>query len=382
MTPSPTSPRIAVVLGGGGLKGFAHIGVLQELEARGIEPVLYAGTSIGALIAAARACGVSTGELAERAARLRRRHLFRINHVGMVMDRMRSASLYLEAPLRELVMSVVPHRRFRDCDMPLLVNTVDLEHGTQMVWGLPGLEDAWIDDAVYASCALPGFFPPGRVGGRVCIDGGTVDNLPTLFPAMLGVDAIIAVDVGSSDLRPMRGVAETGFAAIFMRAATIMMSSLQGQYLDLHRGAPMLLVRPDIAELGWFSFGRADDLIAAGRAAAVAALASLESCLAAPDGIFPRRAVELSVDRALCIGCGTCVALAPEHMALDANRRAYPIQRIVNWSPADGDFLRDCPTLAIRASDLPVADHCAEPPTAPIVRRPRIRRRIEQSRES
>lgn len=362
------------MLGGGGLKGFAHIGVLAELEARGIVPVLYAGTSIGALIAAARACGVSIGELAERAARLRRRHLFRINHVGMVVDRMRSASLYLESPLRELVMSVVPHRRFRDTDVPLLVNTVDLERGTQMVWGLPGLEDAWVDEAVYASCALPGFFPPGRVGDRRCIDGGTVDNLPTLFPAMLGVDAIIGVDVGSSDLRPTRGVADSGFAAIFMRAATIMMASLQGQYLDLHRGAPMLLVRPDIAQLGWFSFGRADEIIAAGRAAAVTALASLDSCLASPDGVFPRRAVELSVDRGRCIGCGTCVALAPEHMALDANRRAYPLRRIVNWSPADGDFVRDCPTNAILAHDLPTEQQCLEPEPVPIVRRPRIRR--------
>ena len=86
----PRIKRIALVLGGGGLKGFAHIGVIRALEERGIEPVLFAGTSIGALIAAAYAGGMSVIEMAERARTLRRRDLFRINHLGMIMERMRS----------------------------------------------------------------------------------------------------------------------------------------------------------------------------------------------------------------------------------------------------------------------------------------------------
>ena len=72
---------------------------------------------------------------------------------------------------------------------------VDVERGIPLVWGLPGFDDVWVDDAVYASCALPGFFPPGQVQGRVCVDGGVVDNLPVAFPPVLGVDAIIAVEV-------------------------------------------------------------------------------------------------------------------------------------------------------------------------------------------
>src|SRR5690606_33203778 len=114
---------------------------------------------------------------------------------------------------------------------PTLVNTVDLERGTQVVWGLPGLDDVWADEAVYASCALPGFFPPGKVMGRSCVDGGVVDNLPVAFPRVLGADLIIAVDVGSTELAPAHDVAERGFAAIFMRAATTMMSKLQGSHL-------------------------------------------------------------------------------------------------------------------------------------------------------
>ena len=354
------TPRIALVLGGGGLKGFAHVGALQALEARGIVPTVYAGTSIGALVAAAYACGVSTGELAERASRLQRRDLFRINHVGMALQRMLSPSLYLESPLRALVGTVVPRRRFRDLPAPVLVNTVDLERGTQLVWGLPGLDDAWVDDAVYASCALPGFFPPGTVQDRPCIDGGTIDNLPVGFAATLGVDAIIAVDVGSGQLPPARHDTLRGFATIFMRAATTMMGALQVGQLTRHGGPPLLLVRPDITAIDWFTFGRADELIECGRRAATAALDHLDECLAAREGVFPRRTVHLHVERDRCIGCGICAAIAPAAMALDERRCAYAREPHVRWSPADGDFVRHCPTHAIAATTVP-----APPPDVP-----------------
>ena len=370
------APRIALVLGGGGLKGFAHVGALQALEARGIRPAVYAGTSIGALIAAAHACGVSTGELAERAARLQRRDLFRINHMGMALQRMLSPSLYLEAPLRALVTSVVPRRRFAELPVPVLVNTVDLERGTQLVWGLPGLDDAWVDDAVYASCALPGFFPPGMVEERPCIDGGTVDNLPVAFAGTLDVDAVLAVDVGSGQLPPARHVMLRGFAAIFMRAATTMMGALQLGQLGRHQRPPLLLVRPDITQIDWFTFGRADELIECGRRATEAALDHVDEWLGATEGIFPRRTVHVAVDRGRCVGCGLCAALAPEVMALDERRCAHARRPEVRWSPADGDFVRHCPTAAITVHDvdarvLPIAAGA----DARADRRPRVKPR-------
>jgi NTE family protein len=351
--------------------------VLQVLEERGLVPAVYAGTSIGALMATAHACGVSAGELAERAVQLRRRDLFRINHVGMVVDRMRSASLYLEEPLRALVGAVVPHRRLGDLPIPVLVNTVDLERGTQVVWGLPGLADAWADDAVYASCSLPGFFPPGRVRGRVCVDGGVVDNLPVAFPPVLGVDAIIAVDVGSTELVHARDVAQQGFAAIFMRAATTMMNALQGQHLVLHRGIPTLYVRPPISGVDWFSFGRAEALVEAGRRAAEVALAELDRCTAADEGLFPLRPVRLTVERRRCIGCGICVALAPNLMRLDATGTAVPPDRELVWSPADGEFVRHCPSQALQVRELsePGMRDRAEHPVPTGAQRPRIRRK-------
>jgi len=89
-------------------------------------------------------------EMERRALGMRRRDLFRINHVGMLFDRMRSASIYLEEPLRALCSNAVPRTTFDELQAPLLVNTVDVERGTQVVWGLPGLTNVRVDDAVYA----------------------------------------------------------------------------------------------------------------------------------------------------------------------------------------------------------------------------------------
>src|SRR5690242_6241898 len=80
------APRIALVLGGGGLKGFAHIGVLRALRERGIRPAVVGGSSIGALLAAAAAGGLRPEEMAARAIALQRRDLFRINHYGMLTE--------------------------------------------------------------------------------------------------------------------------------------------------------------------------------------------------------------------------------------------------------------------------------------------------------
>lgn len=348
VTPPATSGRrIAMVLGGGGMKGFAHIGALQALTERGIRPDLYAGTSIGALLAAAHIGGMSVGELARRAASLRRRDLFRINHFGMIVDRMRSPSIYMEEPLRDLCRAVVPDGTFNDLPRPLLVNTVDLEHGAPLVWGTRGLRDANVQDAVYASCALPGYFPPGRVGDRVCVDGGVIDNLPVAI-ASLDADLVIAVDVGSNDLRPIKDPVSLGFANIYMRAATTMMHALQQFPLTHWDGPPMILIRPRCGE-DWLSFTNIDATIQEGYRAARKALEDFELFVDQAGGVWPRRRFELSVDRDRCVGCGLCVALAPNLMGLDAEGKAYSRTRTVDWSPADGDFVQYCPTNAIVA---------------------------------
>ncbi len=362
------TPRIALVLGGGGLKGFAHIGVLRALRERGIRPTLIAGSSIGALLGAAAAGGLHEQVMAERAVALRRRELFRLNHYGMLVERMRSPSLYLAEPLRALVEMVVPEGDFDALATPMLINTVDVVRGTQVVWGLNGLRDVSVRDAVYASCALPGFFPPGRVDGRVCVDGGTVDNLPVSVAARgrdgAPVDAIIAVDVGNADLTHDTTIHDQGFASIFMRSASVMMHALQQPSLALWSGPPMLLIRPRVSHIGWFVFGHAQELIDEGYRAACEALRGLDDLFTAPSGIFPRRQVRLTVDRDKCTACGLCVALAPHVMGQSADGTAFALSRDLSWSPADGTFTRSCPTHAINVEVV------GRPQVAPLIAPP------------
>ncbi|MEP6834151.1 MAG: patatin-like phospholipase family protein [Gemmatimonas sp.] len=346
-----TRPRIGLVLGGGALKGFAHLGALRALQEAGVRPKLYSGSSIGALIAAGVVGGQSVESMIHRAERLKRRDLFRINHLAMLLERMLAPAIYLESPMRELCDEIAPAGTFEDLGTPLLVTAVDIERGVPVVFGRPGLQSANVRDAVYASCALPGFFPPGKVENRWCIDGGTTDNLPAAIAAM-GVDALIAVDVGVAigSLPAATGVGAHGFASVFMRAATMMMHAQQQHALETWTSPPMLLVRPPVSHVGWLNFGHTAELIDCGYSSMKAALPHLDAMLHAPGGIFPRKRMQVTVDRETCTGCALCVARAPHLMALDDQRKAYPISQMHDWSPADGDFVRYCPVDAIHAT--------------------------------
>ena len=375
---SPGKPRrkahkIALVLGGGGLKGFAHIGVFRALKEMGIEPTVVAGTSIGALIGAAFARGMDVSEMADRARALKRRDLFRLNRMGMLLERQHSPAIYLEEPLREVVKAVASEKRFDQLKKTLLVNTVDLSRGSQVVWGLPGLRHVSVADAVYASCALPGFYPPGLIDGRFCVDGGVIDNLPVSI-ASRGMDAVIAVDTGSSDLQPENDIATAGFASIYMRAATTMMHALQLAPFGAWTRPPMILIRPKVNHIGWFSFSHTEELLEAGYAAAMEACKHYEECIAWGIGVFPRRPMQITVDRAKCIGCTLCTSLAPDLMAMDSQQKAYPLQPVVEWSPADGDFVHHCPTYAIEATRLDAEAVPTAPPTVDPTREPTTRK--------
>ncbi|MCU0626562.1 MAG: patatin-like phospholipase family protein [Gemmatimonadaceae bacterium] len=341
-------PRIGLVLGGGGLKGFAHLGVLAVLERLGLRPTMVAGSSIGALVATAYAAGTPLALMEQRALALTRKQLFRVNTAAIARAGLRAPSFYAPEPLAALIAGVVPPARFDELRMPLLVNTVDLERGVQVAWGSPGFTDAPLREAVYASCALPGFFPPGKVNGRTCVDGGTCDNLPVTFAAQ-GVDLLVAVDVGNSEIQLASDILTAGLGSIFMRSATLMMRTLQGWPLREWDGPPMLLIRPRVSQYGWFNFDKIPTLIAAGEQAAQEALPDLQHALHAGRGIWPRRPVQVEVVRERCTGCGMCVALAPHAMERDEGGKAIPKRAVFDWSPADADFVSQCPTGAIVA---------------------------------
>src|SRR3989442_833351 len=153
------------------MKGVAHVGVLQALLERGHRRTRIIGSSVGALIGAAWAGGMGIAKLREIALSLKRKEVFAVAHADMAFKRMRSPALFRREPLEHLIARTCGDLTFQQLDPPVVVNTVDLNSGMQVFWGLPGLDDIRVADAVFASCALPGYFPPHEISGRFYVDG-------------------------------------------------------------------------------------------------------------------------------------------------------------------------------------------------------------------
>src|SRR5439155_528254 len=145
--------QFTLVLGGGGMKGVAHVGVLQALTERGFVPAQVVGSSVGALVGAAWSAGKSIAELRDIAVNLQRKDIFAVAHADMAFKRMRSPALFRREPLDHLLDRLVGNITFQELRNPLIVNTVDLNSGMQVFWGLEGLDEIPVRDAVFASCA-------------------------------------------------------------------------------------------------------------------------------------------------------------------------------------------------------------------------------------
>jgi NTE family protein len=235
-------------------------------------------------------------EMVERARNLRRQGLFRVNHAGLLLKRMQCPSLFAERPLRALCEATAPPGTFNDLSIPLLVSTLDVARGTQVVWGLPGLRDVRVADAVYAAVAFPGLFPAGRVGNAACVDGAIIDNLPA-DAASHQADAVIAVDLGGPAWAPTSDGVPQGFFATYAHAAQLMMQTLQTRRLADWSGPPLLVIRPAVWHHESLSFPDVDELVAAGHRAASAALDEIGDALRGPGSVYPRDTVHASVDR-------------------------------------------------------------------------------------
>src|SRR5579884_120099 len=342
--------RFALVLGGGGMKGLAHIGVLRALTERGLVPTHIVGSSVGALVGAAWSAGRSVAELHDVAVALRRRDVFAVAHADMAFKRMRSPALFRREPLDALIGRLVGDVTFQELDRPLIVNTVDINSGMQVLWGLAGLDEVPVRDAVFASCALPGYLPPREIRGRYYVDGATVDNLPVAAARIVGADLVVAVDVSASNAF-RADTQEEGFAAVFTRAAEIAMQSLLELRLRDWTTPPVFYIHPRVEHISAFSFDHLRELVEEGYRATLAALDRPGEWPAPGDaGVYPRRAVTVRVQRERCIGCGACLVQAPPGMfVLDAQGKAVVTRPEQEWSPVDGEFIRHCPTYAISA---------------------------------
>src|SRR5690554_565376 len=277
------SGRIALVLGGGGSRGLAHIGVLQVLIRERIPIDLVVGTSMGAIIGALHAAGLSPEEMVDKVQALQGSQLVSLNHLFSARSRQRTLEEWLEANL--------PVTSFEELRCPLTVVAVDVVEGEEIT-----IDEGPLVSALLASSAVPGMFPPVRRGDQLLADGGVIDSLSTHIGYQLGAEKVIAVDVYPplesenlwvDPLLAMTGldlpfgllgsVQENtpGIVASLWRSSRVMAWHLHTSRLATH--APDVLLRPSVEKLGSFDFKDLESPVQAGVEEAERALPALRA---------------------------------------------------------------------------------------------------------
>ena len=188
-TEPATGTRVALALGSGGARGYAHIGVIQELEANGYEIVGIAGSSMGALIGGLHAVG-GLDEFADWAVTLTQRDVLRMLDPTLMGPGMVRASKIF-GKLGDLVGEV----HIEDLPIPYTAVAADLTRRKE-VWFQRGRLDA----AIRASSAIPGVITPVVVNGRLLADGGLVDPLPVVATAGIDADVVVGVALAGEHL--------------------------------------------------------------------------------------------------------------------------------------------------------------------------------------
>ena len=194
--------RVVAVFGGGGAKSLACLGAWKALAEAGLTPSHLVGTSMGAVVAAACASGATYDEIVIAARSLSQRDVARVDPLALVKG-VFATHLLKPAGLRRAIERFVPATRFDQLRIPLTITATDLDSGELVLFGdvraqhAAPLHDAVpLHDALYASCALPLYFPPATIDGRRLADGGLRAVLALEVARSIPADLVVAVHVG------------------------------------------------------------------------------------------------------------------------------------------------------------------------------------------
>lgn len=271
--------KTILVLGGGGVKGMTHAGAWRAIQDAGVQVSEIVGTSIGALVGACIAGGQGWEELEAAAVALKKPDIVLLNRWALLLNGIRQPSVFQSEALQTYIAGVIPVPRFEDLGMPLSVNAVDLETGEMEWFGAGGRTDVDVATAVYASCALPLFYPPAQIGDQHFIDGGVVDPLPIQRAADRGADLIIAIDAGAGKVRDSLDTVQNGLVAIHHRVMEIVGWRRKQQMLADWSGPRLIYVRPNLDGFSTFDFGQTSFFLEEGYRATAEALQSARASM-------------------------------------------------------------------------------------------------------
>lgn len=294
-----------LALSGGALRGAAHIGVLAVLEENDLRPDFIAGTSSGSLVAALYALGFSAGQMTEMLDDLSARKLYDLNLGwstlwsllinGILWLLKAPPELYRSLPagilkgekLTGWIEDIIARRSFYDTHIPLAVMATDINNGEAVCFHTPGWgpdyrkmgkhlllrEDVSLLNALRASTAIPGVFSPVEIDGRVLVDGGVVDNLPSQALRAMGADRVLAVNLGYA------GQQQKGLDNAVKIAAQAI--DIMAREITLFRGirAADYVLNPKIYDVGLTDFNKILYCVQRGYMAAEKALPDLRALL-------------------------------------------------------------------------------------------------------
>jgi NTE family protein len=257
-------PKVALVLGGGAARGFAHIGVIRVLEEERIPIDLVVGTSVGSLIGALYASERDSFDLEWTAFQLSQDDIFDFHLVNTVLGMGYAKGVQLEA----WVGAKVKRQNIEQLKIPFAAVATDLNWGYKVI-----LDRGSVAKAVHASSAIPGIFEPVSHQGKLLVDGGVVDNIPIDVAREKGADLVVAVDisedVGNTNIKNVLDV--------LLQATNIMFA----QNVAHERGGADVLVEPKVSSVGMLDFGQKKICMQAGMDAARKAVPRIRAAIEA-----------------------------------------------------------------------------------------------------
>src|SRR6202140_1325558 len=261
-------PGVALALGGGFARGFAHLGVLQVFEENHIAISHIAGTSVGSILGAAYASGAPLAQIMATCRTLKFRDIARwhVSRLGLASNHR----------LADLIERVFVSQTFEKLRIPMAVVATNLNSGEAVVF-----TEGNMVDPIRASCAFPGIFEPVEIGTRWLVDGGLIAPVPTQAARNMGAKYVVGVSVGMPE-------GDRGKPINIFQVVSRAVCAAQKHQLEMWERHADLIIRPDVHSLAWDDFHRADEAIEAGKTAAKIAVPRILKLLAENKGHEPR----------------------------------------------------------------------------------------------
>ena len=244
--------KLGFALGSGGSRGVAHIGFLQAMEESGIKPDYISGSSMGSVVGACYASGMSAEEMKGVVFELKALDILDVS--GNVL---KNQALFKSKKMRAKLGDYLGETKFEELKIPFSCVAVDLITGEQVVFD----KEYAVADCVQASSSIPGVFKPVKLGEYMLVDGGLRTRLPIDEVRAMGAEVVVAVDV----LGELRRV-EKPFSLFSVMFRTVDIYDTGMTNLKLKEQKPDLLLRPDMGDMSQYKIKNLDMAFDAGYA--------------------------------------------------------------------------------------------------------------------